>query len=196
MIVEFLKAGWDYGWRSFIAGFAIGIVAMVSELCSATLVTLAPLLGAMIFPFGIMFILSINAYLYTGKIGGYLVRKDAYDIGLAPCMLVLNALGALFAHWFMPFEVVFPEISWMLLIKAIITGVLVVIAINCWRKENKLGCWISIFFFVIMKCPHCIAMAYGLDGAGNGFETWLFVVFGNTVGGWVAELTLSSLGKS
>ena len=106
MIIEFLKVGWDYGWRSFIAGFAIGVVAMVSELCSATLVTLAPLLGAMIFPFGIMFILSINAYLYTGKIGGWLVelmfnspvRKDAYGIGLAPCMLALNALGALFAH--------------------------------------------------------------------------------------------------
>lgn len=192
MIIEFLKVGWDYGWRSLIAGFAIGIVAMIAALCSI------PLLGAMIFPFGIMFILSINAYLYTGKIGGYLVRKDAYGISLAPCMLILNALGALLVYWLMPFEVVFPEISWMLLIKAIITGILVVIAINCWRKDNKLGCWISIFFFVVMKCPHCIAMAYGLNCIGNDFGTWFFVVLGNTIGCWFAEasLVLSFSGKN
>lgn len=180
----------NYAWRSSIAGFAIGIVAMINATISI------PLLGAMIFPFGIMFILSIDAYLYTGKIGGYIARKELRNIGLAPCMLVLNALGAMFAHWLMPFEVVFPEISWILLVKAIITGVLVVIAINCWRKGNKLGCWISIFFFVIMKCPHCIAFAAGLGEPQAKFGTWLFVVLGNTIGGWVAELTLSSLGKS
>lgn len=193
MIIEFLKSAWDYGWRSFIAGFAIGVVAMVSEFCSI------PLLGAMIFPFGIMFILSINAYLYTGKIGSFLVECKFDQLGLVPCMLVLNVLGALFAHWLMPFEVAeFSSASWMLLIKAIITGILVVIAINCWRKDNKLGCWISIFFFVVMKCPHCIAMAYGLNCVGNDFGTWFFVVLGNTIGCWIAEasLALSFSGKN
>ena len=91
----------------------------------------------------------------------------------------------------MPFEVVFPEASWILLVKAIITGVLVVIAIHCWREGNKLGCWISIFFFVVMKCPHCIAMAYGLDCADNGFGTWFLVVLGNTIGGFLAEVSVS-----
>lgn len=181
----------NYIWRSLIAGFVIGIVAMINAATSI------PLLGAMIFPFGIMFILSIDAYLYTGKIGGYIVRKEWRNVGLAPCMLVLNALGAIGCGVLAPFEIMFPEISWMLLVKAIITGVLVVISISCWRKGNKLGCWISIFFFVIMKCPHCIALAYGLRFQAASFGTWLFVTLGNTIGCVFGELALSyKVGKS
>lgn len=197
--------------NGFMAGIFIGIAGTVF------LAVPAPELGAFLFGFGLLTILSYQFKLYTGVVGylanqgcrfpGYLVTLAGVWLGnLAGCF-VLGCLvrssrivrGAAFL----------PRVEGMcaakladnftsLLILSFICGILMYIAAETFRRKELHGAvrtvtvFLCVAIFILSGCEHSIAGMYYFSAAGMWSRETLVCVgvmtLGNSLGGMLVPL--------
>lgn len=170
----------DFVGRALLAGIFIGCASVANASAEHEVV------GALLFSFGIVMVILMGADLFTGKIGKLLCERASSDLLFAVgIMLPFNLLGCwlvkeLSGISFSPIE----EVSFW---KAIITGIMVVSAI---KSKHLLGAVAAVFFFVILKCPHCIACI-----GQTGLKDWCIVALGNIIGAVFVESMKTPTGK-
>ncbi len=186
--------------KSLLAGVMIGIGGCVNLACSANGI---PWAGALLFSVGLFTICEYGFNLYTGKAGYIAVNfRDWRYILKVLLILVLNLamtfdMGALIRFSF-------PEITekavelysaklelsplrWF--ISSILCGILMFIAVDSWKRGNKLGVFLCVPTFILAGFDHSIANSF-YNGLAIGEYTFsaenalfiIIVILGNAVG--------------
>lgn len=188
-----------------LAGVAIslGAAANVAARLFITDLALARVIGAFLFPVGLITVCSFGLNLYTGKIG-YLLDNTNKDYASSLLAMFLgNFIGAvLMGLIFMPIkgfgkdaEVFVSGASSFLdagvaLAKGFVCGLLVFIAVDIFKKKSGVtgafGLWLATASFVFIGASHCIAnmfyMSLSFSWAPTHLLNLLLVVIGNSAG--------------
>ena len=169
------------------AGMAIGLgglLNIVSNYYFSEPAIVGRIIGSLLFPIGLSLVCFLGLNLFTGKIG-YVFDNDKNYLGFLGLVYLGNIIGSLImGGWCL---VVFKNTSiygtalaighgklyplefWPLVkvfAGAVLCGVLVYIAIFCYKTFNKvwlklIGIFLAIGLFVFLKFDHCIAnMSY------------------------------------
>lgn len=156
--------------------------------------------GAFLFSVGLISVILLGAFLYTGKVG--YVRKISDAVKMIP-MCFLNMIGsALFGVVTQPLirdqaaltvGNKFAKTPLNVFISAAICGALIYLAVELFKKSrNILTIILPVFTFVAVGADHCIANSYYFAAAGeyNKYTlTYLIVcIFGNALGALVVSL--------
>jgi len=156
--------------------------------------------GAFLFSVGLISVILLGAFLYTGKVG--YVRTIHSAVLMLP-MCLLNMIGAvLFGIVTQPLvrDQAIRSVGNKLakeplnvFISAAICGALIYLAVELFkRSKNILAVIIPVFAFVAAGTDHCIANAYYFAAAGEfTSDALLYLViciFGNATGSLVVSL--------
>ena len=165
--------------------------AVLIGLGNFALLKLGNPIGPVIFALGLLGVCYLGQNLFTGKCGfvfedkipvkqllvilgvnlvaGYLVGRvfAAADAGI-----VEAAVGKV-ANW---------EFSWAFLIKAVLCGVIMYLAVAMYRKKTPLGIIFGVPLFIFCGFQHCIANVITMGVAGMWSWTLALAVLGNFVG--------------
>lgn len=190
---EFIKA-------SSFAGACIGIG------CVANIMSGNRYIGAFLFSFALLTVISERAELFTGKIGYIDKYKKLNCLDMLPLMLIFNIFGAAFVagaiSFALPMDVVasiaeakmeqnFLEASW----KSVFCGVVMYVAVNSNNmSESKIFVIMSIATFVISGFEHSIAntfyfASYSILGGFKWKMVLLLIIYivGNATGSIMAR---------
>lgn len=145
--------------KSAFAGFMIGIGAIVYTRCDNRYI------GAFLFSFGLLSILNLGGYLYTGRIGyASLSKKSINDMLI---ILLFNIIGILFAALLtidttnVVFQVKLNNPLLHTFISSILCGVMMYLAVELYnKKSNPLYVIMAIMIFILSGFDHCIANVY------------------------------------
>ena len=191
MIIIFMKKFIDLAGKSLLSGIAIGIGATVY-------VSVGGVVGAILFAFGLITIISYRWSLYTGLAGFVANRADA--VNLLP-IIVFNSLGCYIAAVAVAYGrpelidacrvVVDARLSHSLgecFVLAIGCGFIMTVIVKFAREEGK---WLPLLFgipvFILCGFLHSIADAFYISLANeianpSMIYRWLIVIAGNFVG--------------
>lgn len=142
------------------AGFLIGIAALMYATIANNI------LGALLFSFGLIAILTLQLNLFTGKIGSFYFNKNTIKILLIT--LLGNFIGAFglgillsYAGCYSATTIATAKISKTLIrtaIDAMLCGAMMETAVNCFKKsQNPIIVILCIAVFILSGFEHCIA---------------------------------------
>lgn len=163
---------------SICAGLAIGIAALCKYNIESALI------GALVFPIGILIVINKKYLLFTGKIGYIVQEKNYADLLImlifnmlaARCIGIINAVSA-------SISISAADIP-IYLFQSIICGFLVYIAVSA---KDSLITYGSIAAFILIGGKHCIAEAFRLSFSINNILYLLLVACGNSIGAIAAN---------
>lgn len=156
--------------------------------------------GAFLFSVGLISVIMLGAFLYTGKVG-YVRTVHSATVMIPMCLL--NMVGAaLFGIVTQPLVRDQAMLSvgnkltkapLNVFISAAICGALIYLAVELFkRSKNILTVIIPVFAFVAAGADHCIANAYYFAAAGeftsDALLYLIICIFGNAVGSLVVSL--------
>ena len=182
--------------KSTLAGILIGLGVLINTQVSP------PALGALLFSFGLLTIINMKLYLYTGKIG-FLTKEDILtkedNIKIYIIMLIFNFIGiaatiglyalanANFANIISAAAATkFSKNILTLFINAFFCGILIHFAIK--NKQTILTIF-AVMIFILIGAEHCVAdFPYLLFNFSFINIIKLFaIVIGNSIGAILIE---------
>ncbi len=148
-------------------------------------------LGPFLFAFGLLGVCVIGANLFTGKCG-FLIEDKIKPLNLLIILLV-NLLagylvGLLFSVCDADIVVAAQEkvaswnFDWSFLVRSIMCGVIMYLAVAIYRKGSKLGILLGVPLFIFCGFQHCIANVITLGVAASFSWTLVLAVIGNFTG--------------
>ena len=179
--------------KSILAGSLIGLGVLINSQSEY------PALGALLFSFGLLTIIQMQFYLYTGKIG-YFSKKQKWKFLLfVLIVLIFNCIGiaatvGLYALGNQNYVSIisaaaaskFAKSTLTLFINACFCGALIHFAVK--NKKTILTVF-AIMIFILIGAEHCIAdFPYLLFNLSllNIFK-FICIVFGNSIGAILIE---------
>lgn len=191
-------------YKGILAGLAIGLGGFLFTLMTYALPNeLGKILGALLFPIGLSIVCIFKLFLFTGKIGLVFESKQTKDFYInLPLMYIGNIIGSLILGYicYAIFKNtdLFSRISeiainktnfdtgyeyyLMLIVKSLITGLCVYLAVKSYGliKNKIIGVsliFVFIFIFVYIGGDHCVANMYYFSFANS----WTGYAFLNIV---------------
>lgn len=165
--------------RSIIAGVFISIGA-------AAFLSIGIPFGPIVFAFGLISVILMDACLFTGKSGFTTTYWE-----LIP-MIILNAVGCYFVGILYDFDVSniienrLTTPIFILLGKSILTGIIMTVSVYFAKfKQNWLPLLFGIPAFIVAGLPHCVAdcFYYAVHGISIEFLLpWCISIIGNFIG--------------
>ena len=165
--------------------------------------------GALLFSLGLFTICEYGFNLYTGKVG-YIAEhfRDVKYIKLVLLILVVNLLTTFLAGVLV--GICLPDIAesarasyeaklaadpkkWAL--SSVLCGLLMYLAVDLWKRGQKIGVFLCVPVFIICGFDHSIANSF-YNGAAVGEQTFtlrnlafvVVVVLGNALGGMLLPM--------
>ncbi len=195
--------------RTFLLGVLAGILIAIGGAINLQLSTMGqPIWGGVFFSFGLMCVCILQANLFTGKVG-YVLEKDkkyALNVLIMSVGNMVGALaigylcGALFSDWTLSVDskLLYGDNAtwWGCLLRAILAGVFVSLAVECFRilpsyPAKLVMVCLSIATMVLLGANHSVANAFyfaygqirlpGFDGLNATFSV-LVAMVGNSIG--------------
>lgn len=141
------------------------IQAIFSGICISIAVTVflsvgGGIIGSLLFSMGLLTILSFQFKLYTGVIGYISTKKDILDIliiligNIIGCCLII-AFPSAAAGTVVATKLAAPV--WDVLIKSIICGFLVYVAVEAFKRQQPYLTILSVMSFISLGAEHSIA---------------------------------------
>ena len=173
--------------------------------------------GAVLFSLGLFAICEYGFNLYTGKVG-YIAEhfRDVKYIGLVVLILVVNLLTTFLMGILV--SLCLPEIAegarasyaaklgaepqkWLL--SSVLCGLLMYLAVDLWKRGQKIGVFLCVPVFIFSGFDHSIANSC-YKGAAIGADTFTLrnaafvtvVVLGNALGGMLLPMLTRKWKKS
>ncbi len=187
--------------RAILAGICIGIGGAAYLLCSSKVV------GAFVFPIGLVTILIFGFNLYTGMIGYLFDRKPSYIIDLVLAWIG-NLVGSVLIALMLGYtrigdnlrqaalsvsEAKIADDFISLFILGLFCGILVFISVDVYKRNAEKKDFMIIFIvfvaigtFILCGFEHCVADMFYFAAAGRLFDgmlALLAITLGNSVGG-------------
>lgn len=170
--------------KSIAASLLIGLGDYV-------LLKLGSPLGPVLFAFGLLGVCILGANLFTGKCG--FVLEDKIKPSVLITILITNLIsGYLFGLLFSACDggliaaaqdkVASWDISWSFLIRSIMCGVIMYLAVAMYRKGSPLGIIYGIPLFIFCGFQHCIANIITLGVAQTFDWSIILAIVGNFAG--------------
>ena len=170
--------------KSIVASLLIGLGDYV-------LLKLGSPLGPVLFAFGLLGVCILGANLFTGKCG--FVLEDKIKPSVLITILITNLIsGYLFGLLFSACDgglivaaqdkVASWDISWSFLIRSIMCGVIMYLAVAMYRKGSPLGIIYGIPLFIFCGFQHCIANIITLGAAQTFDWSIILAIVGNFAG--------------
>ena len=174
--------------RSLAAALLIGLGNYV-------LLKIGQPLGPFLFSLGLLGVCVLGANLFTGKCGFLFADK------IPPLQLVIILAGNLLAGYLVGLifsasdttlieaaqaKVASWDFSWGFLIKSLLCGVVMYLAVAIYRRGSKLGILLGVPLFIFCGFQHCIANIITLGVARTFSWTILLCIFGNFIGALIA----------
>ena len=182
-------------YRGVAAGVYIAIAAM-ANLFAITKGSV--MLGAFIFPAGLMVICSAQYMLFTGMVRWLPDAKDHQYPVLLLQVLIANVIGVILISLISNNNLAivnaaelicfnFINENWyIVLFKGILCGLCITAACYAWERDQWYITLLMVFIFVFCGMRHCIADAYYLSMCkmwAAGLLNWFCVIIGNVIGG-------------
>lgn len=176
--------------KSILAGILIGLGVLINSQSEC------PALGALLFSFGLLTIIQMQLYLYTGKIGYF---SGLHEIQFLFTVLIFNCIGiaitiGLYSLGNQNFIKImstaavakFSKNILTLFINGVFCGVLIHFAVK--NKKNILTIF-AIMIFILIKAEHCIAdFPYLLFNLSLiNFLKFIAIILGNSIGAIIIE---------
>lgn len=176
--------------KSLLAGILIGLGVIINTQ------TQVPIIGPMLFSFGLLTIINMQLNLYTGKIG---FAQKLKDIPFLLTVLIFNLIGiaatvglyALANSGFIPLisaaaATKFSKSIITLFINAIFCGMLIHFAV---KNKIHLFTVFAIMIFILIGAEHCIAnFPYLLfNFSFMNLLKFIFIIIGNSLGSILIE---------
>lgn len=178
----------DFILKSILGGILISLGGFVY--LSAGI----PIVGAILFAFGLITVISSGSNLFTGKSG---FCNNWKDYGKLILILLLNVVGCLMIGYVAKHMDVTPIIEARLgndlisiLLLSICTGMIMTISVGYGKQDFLLPLLFGVPLFILCGMPHCIADAFyysvyfwqNLSFDMNLLWIWLVSIGGNFVG--------------
>jgi len=166
--------------NSIVAGILIGLGVIINTQ------TQPPILGALLFSFGLLTIIHLKLPLFTGRVG--YMGEDLFPILLSNlCGIMLIVLCYFFANknYISILEqaaiIKFSKTYIEMLFGGIFCGMLIHFAVKC---KVPLLTSMAVIIFILIGAEHCIAdFPYVLSVGGiNNYLKFLLVIIGNSIG--------------
>lgn len=174
--------------QAIFSGICISIAAIVFLSVGGGVI------GSLLFSMGLLIILSFQFKLYTGAIGYVSTKKDILDILI---ILIGNTIGCCLM-------IAFPSAAagalvatklaapiWSVLIKSIICGFLMYIAVEAFKKQQPYLTVLSVMSFISLGAEHSIAnICFFLSAQMFTLYGVVFIlinILGNTIGAIVTH---------
>lgn len=172
------------GKKSILAGILIGLGDIILLLITPKI------LGAILFSFGLVTIINMQLYLFTGKIG--FLNKNNHSQMLQ--ILIFNFVGiagtvglyAIANPSFIPLlgaaaAIKFGKETLTLFINAVFCGMLIHFAV---KNKNILITIMSVVIFILIGAQHCIAdFPYLLAKFSiHNLIAFIYIIIGNSLG--------------
>lgn len=178
--------------RSLIAGVLIGLGVIINTLTSI------PVLGALLFSFGLLTIIALQLPLYTGKIGfigkekGLCLILISNLIGIAFCVALYCIANP--GTWILISQaasIKFTKSFLAMFIYGVFCGMLIHFAVK--TKEKPYLTSMAVIIFILIGAEHCIAAFPFLLAAFNltNLIKFIMIILGNSVGAILLEKGLS-----
>ena len=166
-------------------------------------------LGPFLFAFGLLGVCVMGANLFTGKCG-FLIEDKIKPLNLL-LILIVNLLagyliGLLFSACDAGIVVVAQDkvaswtFDWSFLIRSVLCGVIMYLAVAISRKGSKLGILLGVPLFIFCGFQHCIANVITLGVATTFSWTLVLAVAGNFIGSlamwWLSREVAVAKGKT
>ena len=176
--------------KSLLAGILIGLGVIINTQ------TQVPIIGPMLFSFGLLVIINMQLNLYTGKIGFATTLKETPFL---LTVLIFNFIGiaatiglyTLANNGFIPLisaaaAIKFSKSIITLFINAIFCGMLIHFAI---KNKIHLFTVFAIMIFILIGAEHCIAdFPYLLfNFSFMNLLKFIFIIIGNSLGSILIE---------
>ena len=183
--------------KAMVAGFLIGLGVIINTLATN------PILGAVLFSFGLLTIIEMQLPLYTGQIGFIKEKKKSDLIKIIIC----NFIGILFILCLKNlsdpnFQSIFVEKAilkfnkdiFRMFIDGFFCGMLIHFAVKC---KKPLLTTMAVVIFILTGSEHCIADFPYLWYAPSLLNLLKFfmVIMGNSLGAILLENMLKKEGK-
>lgn len=165
--------------------------AILISLGNYALLKLGNPIGPVIFAFGLLGVCYMGQALFTGKCG-FLIEDKIPIVDLL-IILVMNLIGGYLMG--LIYSVTDPELiktattkvaSWSFslsfFLKAVMCGIIMYIAVLCYRKGTPLGIIYGIPLFIFCGFQHCIANIVTLGVAKTFSWSIILAIIGNFVG--------------
>ena len=182
-------------WRYFELVRLSAAASLLIGLGDFVLLKIGEPLGPVLFSFGLLGVCVLGLNLFTGKCG-FLI-EDKIKISDLIIILITNlvfgyALGVIFglmdnsiigvatakiANW---------SISWEFLLKSIMCGVIMYLAVELYRRGTKLGILIGVPLFIFSGFQHSIANVITMGVAVEFSWSILLCALGNFIGAIMA----------
>ena len=184
---------------AILAGILIGIGVIINTSLSV------PVLGALLFSFGLLSIIELKLPLYTGKIG-FAGQQKFYFVEMLLGNFV-GAGGAVGAYTLAnpKFETIltlekaaikFSKSPFELFLLGVICGILVHFAVKIKKWYTTI---MAIMIFILIGAEHCVAdFPYFLMAIASfdNLLKFLMIILGNSLGAIGVELILNKYGES
>lgn len=165
--------------KSILAGLCISIASYIY-------LQIGGVLGAILFSIGLLLILTMEFKLFTGTIGFISSTKDIADNFI---ILIGNLIGS-FASLCASQEIAYSLITQKLSIppsiifyKSIICGVLIYIAVYCFRNKHIYMVPVCVTAFILYGAEHCIAdFCFMVAARTYSIPFLMIVTSGNGIG--------------
>lgn len=196
--------------KSILSGILISIGGCVYMACVYAEIAWV---GAVLFTGGLFAICVYGFNLYTGKVGYIAYKfKDTKYIGLVLLICLFNiittfVLGILIGKFFPNIHIAAVKAYmaklaapyWKDFVSSVFCGILMFLAVDTWKKGEKVGMFIYVPVFILAGFDHSIANSF-YNGAALSDATWtlnnlffiLIVIAGNGVGGMIFPLLTRS----
>ena len=192
----------------FLAGVLISLGGTVFLACNDSAIPYGKYIGAFFFSMALLCICIKGFSLYTGKIGYLPDKHSKEDISVLLLGLFGNALGTIFLGYLV--AVTFPTLKetafnlcsgkleqgyHFALVRAILCGLLVYLAVDIYRKDNKIvGILLCIPTFILSGYEHSIADMFYFAASGiaslKAFGYLWIIILGNSLGALALHLLI------
>lgn len=177
----------DIADKSIIAGFLIGLGVVINILAPI------PILGAVLFSFGLLMIIQLGLPLYTGKIGFLGKGKTLLTIlffnlfGIAVCLIFYCAASPTFIPLITAAAALkFSKTILQMLIYGFFCGTLIHFAV---KAKQPLTTVMAVAIFILIGAEHCIAAFPFLlfCFSFTNLIKFVMIIIGNSLGAIIVE---------
>lgn len=174
--------------KSFTAGVLIGFGVIIN------LNMQPPILGALLFSFGLLTIIQLQLPLYTGKIGYVLKERNELPVILFANIFGISMLIAIYLLAHIDFVNVlrtaadekFQKTFIQMFVDGILCGALIHFAVKC---KQQIITIMAVIIFILVGAEHCIAdFPYLLTvPSGINLVKYIVIILGNSIGAVIIE---------
>lgn len=175
--------------KSIIAGFLIGLGVIINTL------TAIPILGALLFSFGLLTIIQLQLPLYTGKIG--FLSKNLFKIlifnlfGISMCIIFFAAACPTFIPLITTAAAIkFSKTIIQMLLYGFFCGTLIHFAV---KVKQPYTTAMAVIIFILIGAEHCIAAFPYLVFCftWTNLLKFVMIILGNSLGAIFIEKMIS-----